>query len=61
MATFCLGAECPIKYTCLRFTSFKGRLVKDGDGGKVIRKCTNQSRYLQDPYNVNVDGKEHRL
>lgn len=60
MNTFCLGAECPIKYTCLRFTSFKGRLVKDGDGGKVIRKCTSQSRYLQDLNKVNGDGNEHR-
>lgn len=60
MDTFCLGVECPNKYTCLRFTSFKGRIVKDGDGGKVMRKCTNKRRYLQDPDNVNHDGKEHR-
>lgn len=60
MNTFCLGAECPIKRTCLRFTNFRSRIFKDGDGGKVIRKCTNQSRYLQDPDNVNGDGKEHR-
>lgn len=60
MTIFCLGAECPIKYTCLRFTSFIDRIFKDGDGGKVIRKCTNQSRFLQDPNNVNDDGNEHR-
>lgn len=60
MVTYCLGAECSVKHTCLRFTSFKGMLVKDGDGGCVIRKCTLQKKYLQDVNNVNNDGKEYR-
>lgn len=53
---FCKGDECPIRNQCLRYT--KRNDVTNCIGGySVIRKCTQQKRFLQDESRVNQDSK----
>lgn len=61
MVTYCIGAECAVKNTCLRYTEGRNLIVGDGcDSATFIRKCTQQKKYVQDIYNVNNDGAKHR-
>ena len=43
----CMGVECPIKWTCLRYKA---------NGEYDIRKCTKQRLYLQDTTKINGDS-----
>ena len=43
----CLGAECPVRNTCKRYTGRKG---------VGIRKCTNQRGFVQDESKINGDS-----
>ena len=54
---FCMGAECPAKNTCIRYT--KGLVAKmyDEVQDRFIRKCTNQKKYIQDSEKINKDSK----
>lgn len=56
---FCRGDECPIRGTCLRYTK-RNDVTSCIGGYSVIRKCTQQRRYLQDESKVNTDGKRNR-
>lgn len=60
MGTYCMGIECSVKNTCLRYTKGRDATIYNECGDKFIRKCTQQKRYLQDQNNVNVDGANHR-
>lgn len=53
---FCKGVECPVKKSCLRYTKYI-TVTQCIGGYTVIRKCTNQHRFLQDENNINQDGK----
>jgi len=56
---FCKGDECPIRNQCLRYT--KRNDVTNCIGGySVIRKCTQQKRFLQDESRVNQDSKRNK-
>lgn len=50
--TVCSGIECPVRNTCLRYTE-RNKVTNCIGGYNVIRKCTNQRRYLQDKSNIN--------
>lgn len=56
---FCRGEECPIHNQCLRYTK-RNEVTQCIGGYTVIRKCTQQKRFLQDERYVNKDGKGHR-
>lgn len=58
---YCMGHECSVKNTCLRYTSGLGATVYDGCEDRYMRKCTSQRRYMQDERKVNEDGKRQRL
>lgn len=45
---FCMGVECPVRNTCKRYTTH--------NQAPIIRKCSNQRRYLQDRSKVNEDS-----
>lgn len=53
---YCDGFECPVKTTCMRFTHRKTGTQCVG-GYTVIRKCTNQRRYLQNESKINKIGR----
>lgn len=52
---FCLGIECPIRSTCLRYSHGLVVMENDGTTDRFIRKCTNQKKFVQDSQNVNQD------
>jgi len=56
---FCKGEECSVKHTCLRYTR-RNSVTSCVGGYSVIRKCTQQKRYIQDESKVNKDGENHR-
>lgn len=56
---FCQGDECSVKNTCLRYTH-RGDYTNCIGGYSVMRKCTQQKRYIQDESKVNKDGEKHR-
>lgn len=60
MAIYCMGFECSVKHTCLRYTNGLGAEVSDKEEKQFIFKCTRQKRYIQDKNNVNTDGKDYR-
>lgn len=44
MKKYCMGTQCPVKKTCLRFTS----MSSEENAADTMRKCTNQKAYRQD-------------
>ena len=56
---FCRGDECPIRKQCLRYTK-RNEVTQCVGGYTLMRKCTQQKRFLQDERNVNNDSKKHR-
>lgn len=58
---YCMGHECSVKNTCLRYTQGLCVTVSDGCEDKYMRKCTSQKKYMQDERKVNEDGKRQRL
>ena len=58
---YCMGHECSVMNTCLRYTQGLSVTVSDGCEDKYMRKCTSQKKYLQDERKVNEDGKRQRL
>lgn len=57
---YCMGSECSVRHTCLRYTQRKIGINSTEGGYTTIRKCTNQRRYLQDESTCNQDGKQQR-
>lgn len=53
---YCRGVECPIKNTCLRYTGYN-HINSCVGGYTLMRKCTNQKRYIQDENKINTDSK----
>lgn len=56
---FCKGDECPIRNQCLRYTK-RDDVTNCIGGYSVIRKCTQQKRFLQDESRVNQDSKRNK-
>ena len=54
MMECCNGNHCPVKNTCLRYTS---RDAHNHIANKV--KCTSQRKYIQDESKINKDSKKH--
>lgn len=41
---YCMGHECSVKNTCLRYTQGLCVTVSDGCEDKYMRKCTSQKK-----------------
>lgn len=52
---YCLGFECSIKHTCLRYT--QGKEYNDTPD-KYSRKCSSRKGYVQDVDKINTNTKE---
>lgn len=46
--TYCMGIECPVRNSCLRYTSGIDAKINDGTLDKFVRKCTNQKKFIRD-------------
>lgn len=49
---WCMGVTCSVKNTCQRYTQ------RDESTGGLMRKCTNQKKYIQDKNKINNDSKK---
>jgi hypothetical protein len=43
---YCMGVECPVKNTCVRYVERK-KAFDSNEDSVLIRKCTNQKKHIR--------------